>query len=89
MTDYKQCAHLLKVPAEIMEMIFGYLSDEDIYFNVRIVCQSLKELTERFIRLGKINNLLLFCTFNLKILLKVIYLYICVCVCVNFYVFII
>ena len=60
MTDSQQRSQLLSFPAEIIEMIFGYLSDEDIYFNVRSVCQSLKELAERFIRLGKINNPLIY-----------------------------
>ena len=56
MTDCNQSSQLLKVPAEIIEMIFRYLSDEDLYFNVRIVCQSLKDLAEKFVRLGKTNN---------------------------------
>ena len=51
---------ILALPEEVMRYIFDYLSDAEVYFNLRCVCRHLWELAESYVQVGKQFNILLY-----------------------------
>ena len=46
-------ASLLNLPEELVRVIFGYLSDQEVFFRVRYVCHQLKIFSEKYVNIGK------------------------------------
>ena len=47
-------SNVLDLPYVVLRHIFSYLSDRDIYFNVRGVCRQLRGYVEDYIQIGNI-----------------------------------
>ena len=46
-------ANVLDLPEEIIRHIFSFMTDAEVYFNVRCVCRQLRRYVEEYIQLGK------------------------------------
>ena len=49
----KNVLRLVDLPEEILRHVFGYLTDADLYFNVRCACQQLENYVDDYVQLGK------------------------------------
>ena len=49
----KNGLRLVDLPEEILRNVFGYLTDADIYFNVRRACKELENYVDDYVQLGK------------------------------------
>ena len=45
--------HFLDLPEEVFRIIFGYLTDAEVYFKLRAVCSQLRDYAEKYVELGK------------------------------------
>ena len=44
---------ILDLPVELLQRIFGYLTDVEVYVNVRCVCWGLRTCVEDYVQIGK------------------------------------
>ena len=48
--------HIFDMPEEIFGIIFGFLTDAEVYFNVRGVCLQMKSYVENYTHIGKLHH---------------------------------
>ena len=48
-----QGCNFVDLPEEAVRQIFAFLTDADVYFNVRYACRHLRLLAEDYVQLGK------------------------------------
>ena len=47
------CNNILDLPVELIRLIFGHMTDAEVYFNLRCVCTLLRSYAEDYVQIGK------------------------------------
>ena len=47
---------ILDLPEEVIRLIFDYLSDAEIYFEMRNTCLWLRSIADNYVHIGKFKN---------------------------------